>query len=260
MKFLVQITAHNFTETDTAEMQKAIDAAVQQALRALESTLEARQGQLEGLQRQGRKLIETMKALLDKEVEVQVDVRRNELFTVSAPVHPAQASARRQLPVVTGPGEPLKPMPRAMLAALAQHPDGLTKKQILIHTGYRASGDVSALYAQLARDRWVTVEAGRLVITAAGLEALGAFEPLPTGAALRAHLLADPSRGPMERAMLRVLFDAYPDGVTKGALLEKTGYRASGDVSAMFAKLVALGWAEKAGRGELRAAAEFFEA
>lgn len=151
-----------------------------------------------------------------------------------------------------------KPMPRAMLTALAQHPDGLTKGQLLVHTGYRSSGPVSACFAELARNGWTQAVAGRLQITEHGLQALGPFEPLPTGEALREQLLTGPKCSTMEKAMLRVLFQAYPEGIAKGAILESTGYASSGPVSAAFARLVALGYAKQVGRGQLRAADELF--
>lgn len=151
-----------------------------------------------------------------------------------------------------------KAMPRAMLTALAQHPDGLTKRQILIHTGYRASGPVSSCFADLVREGWVGANGNRLTITDTGLQALGPFDPLPTGEALREHLLAGDKCSTMEKAMLRVLFEAYPDPVTKGRILEEAGYKASGPVSSAFARLVALGYAEQSGRSELRASEDLF--
>ncbi|MEY4761270.1 MAG: hypothetical protein RLZZ200_1126 [Pseudomonadota bacterium] len=62
----------------------------------------------------------------------------------------------------------------------------------------------------------------------------------------------------MEKALLAPLFDAYPDSLAKGRLRDAAGYSDSGPVSSAFAKLVALGYAEKSGQG-LRATAELFE-
>ena len=151
-----------------------------------------------------------------------------------------------------------KPMPRAFLTALAQHRDGLTKGQILVHTTYRSSGPVSGCFAELARNGWVVSMGQKLAITEAGLKALGPYDPLPVGADLRAFLLNGSKCTTMEKAMLKSLFEAYPGPMGKGEILKATGYASSGPVSGAFARLVALGYAVPAGRGTLRAAEELF--
>lgn len=151
-----------------------------------------------------------------------------------------------------------KPMPRAMLTALAQHPRGLTKGQILVHTGYRSSGPVSKCFADLARNGWMEMRGSTVFVTADGLAALGSYEPLPVGADLRDSLLNGTQCSPMERAMLKAIFDAYPAAIAKGAILTVTGYASSGPVSKAFARLAALGYANKVGRGELKASDDLF--
>jgi uncharacterized protein len=179
--------------------------------------------------------------------------------TGTAPSLPRARQIDGRAPAGIGASEVDKPMPRAMLTALAQHPDGLTKGQILVHTGYRSSGPVSACFADLARNGWAeATHGGKLRITQPGLDALGAFEPLPVGADLRAFLLNGSKCSTMEKAMLRVLFEAHPDSIAKGKILEATGYASSGPVSAAFARLVALGYANQSGRGELRASEDLF--
>lgn len=151
----------------------------------------------------------------------------------------------------------LSRMERALLTALAQHPDGLSKKQILIHANYRSSGPVSTAFATFNKNGWMAECGGRFVITPQGLTALGDFEPLPTGAALRQKVIAESKR--VEAAILNVLFDVYPDPITKGEILNRSGYKSSGPVSTVFGRFVAKGYATKAGSGMLRAADEFFE-
>lgn len=185
-------------------------------------------------------------------------VGREHVASMTA-ARPAQALQRAPAAPVEGAVD--KPMPRAMLTALAQHPDGLTKGQVLVHTGYRSSGPVSACFAELARAGWMeSVNGGKVRITSGGIAALGHYDPLPTGAALREHLLNGNKLSGMEKAMLRVLFDTYPEPIAKGTILERTGYASSGPTSAAFARLVALGYAEQRERGHLRAADEFFNA
>ncbi len=149
-------------------------------------------------------------------------------------------------------------MHRAMLIALAQHPDGLTKKQILVHTGYASSGPVSAAFADLAREGWATTNGNRLHLTETGLQVLGPFDPLPLGDALREWLLTGNKLSTMERALLKEICAAYPDPIRKGEVLEKTGYASSGPVSSAFAKLVAYNYATPQGASMLKAADELF--
>lgn len=152
----------------------------------------------------------------------------------------------------------LSKMERAFLTALAQHTEGLSKGQILIHADYRSSGDVSTAFAELLRQQWVETREGKLFITSMGLSVLGPFTPLPTGAKLRAHLLEGDKLSKLEKALLKELFDHHPGALSKGMILERTGYKSSGDVSSAFAKLVRLGWAVNVGR-ELKASDVFFK-
>lgn len=154
----------------------------------------------------------------------------------------------------------LRPMERKFLTALAQHPDGLTKQQLLILTDYRSSGPVSKCFAQILRDGWVSQAPGqKLSITHEGLGVLGDYDPLPTGEELRRYMLQTDTIPLMERRMLGVLFDRYPSTVAKGDVLADLGYASSGPVSKAFAKLVKLNWATKQGNSLLRASDHFFE-
>jgi hypothetical protein len=149
-------------------------------------------------------------------------------------------------------------MHRAMLIALAQHPDGLTKKQILVHTGYASSGPVSTAFADLTRQDFVESQGTRLVITPLGTHTLGDFEPLPVGDALREWLLSGNKLNGMEKALLFRICEAYPEAIRKGDVLERAGYASSGPVSSAFAKLVAYNYAIPQGASMLKAAEELF--
>ena len=48
------------------------------------------------------------------------------------------------------------------------------------------------------------------------------------------------------RMMLRVLFDAYPHPLSRAELLETAGYKPSGDISTILAKLTRTGWVQVA--------------
>lgn len=152
----------------------------------------------------------------------------------------------------------LKTMHRAMLTALAQHPGGLTKRKILIHTGYASSGPVSSAFADLVRDGLVAPAGAGLAITGRGVDALGSFEPLPTGDALLQHLLTSGKLSTMEAKLLSAVCTFYPEAVRKGDVLDLAQYASSGPVSSAFAKLVGLGYLESHGPSMVKAAKELF--
>lgn len=147
-------------------------------------------------------------------------------------------------------------MRRSILTALAQHPKGLTKAQILLFAGYAASGKVSAEFAELSREGFIDASSPIVTITGLGLIHLGDFDPLPTGAELRSKLIGESSA--MEAAILGALFDSYPEPLQKSEILKRAGYAASGKVSAAFARIVRMSYAEPTGPSLLRASEELF--
>lgn len=153
--------------------------------------------------------------------------------------------------------ESLGRMPRALLTALAQHPEGLAKKQILLHAGYAASGDISVAFAGFVREGWMVESAGLWLITEAGLAALGPFELLPLGDELRRSLLEGTKLSTVERRLLSALCEVYPEALRRGQVVERAGYKPSGDISVAFAKLVRLGYAVDVREG-LQASAVLF--
>jgi hypothetical protein len=260
MKVVAQIEAKGFEKTavDPNQVRKAVEAATDQIVRLVEQTIGRREAEVAALKKEAKALLDRLGKLLEQDVNVKVEVRHNEPFTVSQP-HPSRPPrATRQPPADGTPGE-LTEMKRRMLTALAQHPEGLTKAQILIHSRYSSNGSTSAAFADLVRDGWADVPApSSLRITDAGAAALGPYDPLPSGAQLRQLRLEDPNYSVMEKKILSALFDAYPNPIAKGELLEKVGYSSNGSTSAVFAKLVKLGWAKSAGAGQLKASDDFF--
>ena len=150
---------------------------------------------------------------------------------------------------------------RKMLIALAQHPMGLTKAQILLHAGYASSGPVSTSFADLAKFGYVhKSDDGRsLRISTAGESELGDYEELPTGDDLREYLLNGSKLDKLEKALLRAVTDAYPDDITKGEILERAKYASSGPVSTAFAKLVRYGYVKANGASRLVASEALFD-
>ncbi len=135
---------------------------------------------------------------------------------------------------------------RAILIALAQHPNGVTRGQVLLHAGYRASGDVSVAFADLARRDFIYStddrDSAKLFITASGEQILGPYDPLPTGAELLARLLSDGKLSKVQKAMLKIISESG-EPLSRGEIVQRSGYKPSGDVSVAFGRLVAYGYA-----------------
>jgi hypothetical protein len=147
---------------------------------------------------------------------------------------------------------------RRILTALAQYPHGRSKARVAVLAGYALNGGGFNNYLGALRSRGLIKGDGdRLTITDAGIEALGSWEPLPTGPALvdywRGRL------GKAERLILETLTKAYPDGLTKEEVAIKAGYEANGGgFNNALGRLRTLELVE--GRGEIKASGNPFDA
>lgn len=112
-----------------------------------------------------------------------------------------------------------------VLAAIAQHRDGVTREQLTVLTGYKRSSRDTYLQ-RLKAGGAILVDGDTIRATPSGVKALGpGFERLPTGARLREHWLTRLSEG--EGKILRMLCAAHPKSVTRERLGEATGYKRS---------------------------------
>jgi hypothetical protein len=103
---------------------------------------------------------------------------------------------------------------------------------------------------------YLTRDSGVLAITQAGADALGHFDPLPTGRALLNHWLTQLSKA--EAAALRVIADAYPKRISVGAVATAAGYEPlGGGFRNALGRLRTLELVE--GRGDLRAGDALFD-
>lgn len=113
---------------------------------------------------------------------------------------------------------------RAVLTAIAQNAGGVTREQLTVLTGYKRSSRDT--YLQRLGARGFIVIDSSITATDAGVDALGpAFEPLPTGEALRAHWMERLPEG--ERRVLTVIVEAYPNHVDRERISERTEYKRS---------------------------------
>lgn len=112
-----------------------------------------------------------------------------------------------------------------VLTAVAQYPDGATREQVTILTGYKRS--TRDAYIQRLRAKAYVAIAGDVVRpTDEGIDALGpGFTPLPKGNELREYWLSRLPDG--ESKVLEVLVTAYPESVSRDVISELTGYKRS---------------------------------
>jgi helicase HerA-like protein/uncharacterized protein DUF87 len=218
------------------------------------------------LQKHGLELAQEGEAFATTAEEIMIELRKAQGSTVTRPVAPPSRASvstvlNRAAPVRIRVDRPangsLAGGERKILTALAQYPDGRTKTQVAILTGYAHNGGGFNNYLSSLRSKeYIETSGDRLVVTKAGVDALGSFEPLPTGRALLEHWLA--RVGKAERSALTVLVEAYPRSVDKETLAVAAGYEASGGgFNNALSKLRTLELI--AGRGELRASEDLFE-
>lgn len=144
---------------------------------------------------------------------------------------------------------------RLVLTAVAQN-DGADRQQISILSGYKRSTR-DAYIQRLSEKGFVETRGDTIYVTQEGIDALGSdFEPLPTGAALRDYWLGRLPEG--ERKCLAVLIDAYPDAMSRGALVAMVGYKRS-TRDAYLQRLGTRKLVESVGAGEVQAAPMLFE-
>lgn len=173
----------------------------------------------------------------------------------SKPVMTGSSPAVRSNPAA-GPGEKMSGAERKILTALAQYPDGRSKRQVAILTGYAATGGgFNNAMSSLRTKGWMDGRGDPLRITDAGLAALGSYEPLPTGRDLLEHWLGQLSKA--ERAILVELYRAYPDALSKEQVGNLTSYEPNGGgFNNALSRLRTLELID--GRGELRASEDLF--
>jgi uncharacterized protein len=147
---------------------------------------------------------------------------------------------------------------RRILTALAQYPQGRSKVQVAVLTGYAATGGGFNNYLGALRSRGLIEGDGdRLGVTGAGLQALGSWDPLPAGSDLVKYWRN--RLGKAERLILETLTEAYPAGLSKEEVAARSGYEANGGgFNNALGRLRTLELVQ--GRGELKATDNLFDA
>lgn len=131
--------------------------------------------------------------------------------------------AASPLPAITsavgtdaGRGDLPKGAVRRILTALAQHPEGLSYRKIGVFADVSTRGGSFTTYLSRCRTAgWIEGNDSQgVMITGAGLEALGEFSPLPTGPDLADYWLREIGADNACGKILRVLIESYPNPMT----------------------------------------------
>jgi hypothetical protein len=162
------------------------------------------------------------------------------------PAHPASLSV-----------SPLPKAERSLLAVLAQYPQGRNKSQLAILSGYAVNGGgFNNAISALRSPGFLAGGKDRLNITPDGLAALGDWDPLPTGPALRDYWLRMLSKA--ERACLAALIEYYPNTLDRDNVARAAGYTpGTGGVNNALSRLRTLELIT--GRDQLKASDVLFE-
>jgi hypothetical protein len=147
---------------------------------------------------------------------------------------------------------------KRMLIALAQREQGLTATQLGVRAGLSSTGGTFTKYLGQLRSAGL-IEGGndRLRITVNGLEALGSFEPLPSGRELLKYWMEELGGG--KARMLEVLAINYPTEMTAEQLGQETGIESTGGTFGKYLGQLKTLELVTGNRGRLRASGEFFE-
>ena len=161
-----------------------------------------------------------------------------------------------------GGAEKLPKAERLILQALANYPEGLTKKKLATLTGYsERGGGFNNPLSKLRTSEHIT-RSEPIQITDQGRVVLGDdYDPMPRGSALHDYWIAHPSVRKVSPApkILRVLIDHHPDSLSKEEIAEMLGYEVSGGgFNNGLSRLRALGLAEGGGNA-IQASDDLFE-
>ena len=147
---------------------------------------------------------------------------------------------------------------RRMLIALAQNPQGLTDSKLGLRADVSTgSGNFNNCLSRGRVSGWIEGERTGLRITKTGLDALGSFDPLPTGKALLEHWISKLGRSAAGR-MLEELARVHPRTLSDHELGQRTSLAVgSGNFNNSLSRLRGFDLISGS-RSALRASEEFF--
>lgn len=212
------------SEAVQESLRQKIAGAVNTATMDMERLLET--GRTQFLDRLG---YAGFAGVLEKLKQVSVEPPRHTAPARSTtPARPPAVSSvprvTRTAPAVASGDTSVGKVHRAFLTVLANRQGKTTtRNQLAVFSEYSAtSRHVDNTISACRTAGWLAGESSRLTITDAGLSALGPFEELPTGEALRNYWIRETGAAP--GAMLRALCEVYPKSLTRDEVAEVAGY------------------------------------
>lgn len=181
-------------------------------------------------------------------------------LTKTAAVPAAAQPLRLAPPVKVGSGEGatgLSKGARTLLAAIVQHPDGLTSEGMTVICGYKKTSRneyLRQLFAHGNLGALIVLTGDRYKATEAGMRALGSYERLPTGDALREYWLIKLTGG--EHAIFAYLSSSRA-ARSRDEIEQSCGYKKT-STNEYVRKLRARGLVVGADTGSVRAADMLF--
>lgn len=224
MKFVVKINAAGFAKdagVDPEGLEKAVKAAVDQAMRLVDANLAGRAKVLQDLQREGGRLIANVQKLLaDQQVEINVDVKHQEPFAVAptrAPVRVAISAASYSASSSGLPAAQQKILDKlAWLESKGITPAPKETLAAVCDVSPTSGGYFNNLGKLRSAGLIDYPQGGTVAFTDAGRTA--ANPPQDDGRDVHEHWLEVVSEP--QRKILAALIDAHPDPLDKDALAE----------------------------------------
>jgi uncharacterized protein len=236
--------------------------ATSRATQLIEQHVGRRNKEIDALRRESARLAERLKALLENDVTVKVDVKHQEPFTIKSPVPPSapRRASRPTNDAVYDPDRPLKAERKPLAALASVYPAGMTEAQWAVAAGLKRTGGTWGTYVSRLRMAGRIAEQGDMFFaTEQGIADLGGDIPQlpPPGPAL-VEFWAGKITGASK--MLRYIAEQYPNFITRddlGAALDlATG---GGTFGTYLSRLRKPGLIEEQG-DQLRAAPQLMEA
>lgn len=262
MKVIAKITASGFEKTsvDPEQIKKAIEAATDRIVKLVETDLTKKAAEFDKLKHDARQVLNKLAKLLETDTTVAVGIKQQDPFLVTLPKARARAQGGDEESDESedAGGDLGGGALNRIMRVLAQYPEGVTPAKVAVLANIRKGG--STMRNSLSKGRkngWIVGGIGdTLKATGDGVAALGKYEPLPTGAALRRYWQQELGEG-APRQIFDLVLQAYPGPIDKETIGEQTGIVVNG--STMRNALSRLRTLELISRDQIRASEFLFE-
>lgn len=246
---------------DEKQIQDLVDGAIAKRDGEWRELIEK---QTDGLKCRAEGLIEQLCICIAdaKEIDVPVFSRGASRAQATTPSAPAR---RITSPRPTGNGNSgMSRGERKILTALVQAGKPLSRRQVALWCEYAASsGSFSNLLSRLRTAGFIVdmaMDGGQgLEVSQDGVNALGPYEPLPTGTALHDYWIHRMGGGAPGR-ILELMIGNYPTPALREWIANQLGYELSGSFSNALSKLRGFNLIEDTGDRKIRAHPELMEA